>query len=171
MLFTSWNTVLTPERWGRIHEIMSFVKSFLELFKRKIRIRGSHFSLSLPLCSSHPSFNHIFSLLPLFFMAILILSFLSFPLLTLYFFQPAVVAGSPGRLLRSARFGLQCGRPAVVQLHTARATDPGESPHPSPPGQGHLHGQATPGGRRGRRGQGWSSSRRRIAATWAPTTL
>lgn len=68
--------------------------------------------------------------------------------------QPTIVTGSPGCLLRSAGSGLQPRRPTVVQLHTAGATDPGESPHPSPPGQGHLHRQAKRGGGRGRRGQG-----------------
>lgn len=68
--------------------------------------------------------------------------------------QPTVVAGSPRRLLRSAGSGLQSREPVVVQLHAAGATAPGESPYPSSPDQGHLHGQTAPGRRGGRGGQG-----------------
>lgn len=83
--------------------------------------------------------------------------------------QPTVVAGSPRRLLRSAGSSLQSREPVVVQLHAAGATAPGESPYPSSPDQGHLHGQTAPGRRGGRGGQGCSSSSRRIAVRELPS--
>lgn len=70
--------------------------------------------------------------------------------------QPAVVARSPRRLLRSAGPGVRSGGPAVVQLRSAGAPPPGEPPRQSSPHQGHLHRQAAPG-------RGRSRSRRRLA--------
>lgn len=70
--------------------------------------------------------------------------------------QPAIIARSPWRLLRSAGSFQWPRQPAVVQLHASGATGPGEPPHPSPPGQGRLHRQTTSGGGWGRRGWGWS---------------
>lgn len=64
--------------------------------------------------------------------------------------QPAVVARSPRRLLRSAGPGVRSGGPAVVQLRSAGAPPPGEPPHQSSPHQGHLHRQAAPGRGRSR---------------------
>lgn len=85
--------------------------------------------------------------------------------------QPAIIARSPGPFLRSAGSRLRPGRPAVVYFNSSGETDPGEPPHPSPPGQGCLHGQTLSGGRRGRRGRhGSRRSRITVSAAGARMT-
>lgn len=125
MLFTSWTALLMTERWGLPNEI-----------KRKNR----PFS---------------FKLLRFVWHAVTILEFmehtkpLHLPLVLCP--QPALIAWSPWPFLRSARSCLWPWWPAVVYFNSSGETDSGEPPHPSPPGQGCLHGQTLHGGRRGRR--------------------
>lgn len=71
---------------------------------------------------------------------------------------------TPWRLLPSAWSGLQPRWPCVVQLHAAGANGPGEPPHQSAPGSGHLHRQATRGG--GGRGGLQRGSPRRVGPPW-----
>lgn len=64
--------------------------------------------------------------------------------------QPALIAWSPWPFLRSARSYSWPWWPAVVYFNSSGETDSREPPHPSPPGQGCLHGQTLHRGRRGR---------------------
>lgn len=85
--------------------------------------------------------------------------------------QPTIVARSPGPFLRSAGPRLRPGRPVVVYFNSSGEADPGEAPHPSPPGQGCLHGQTLSGGRRGRCGRcGSRGSRITVSAAGARMT-
>lgn len=84
--------------------------------------------------------------------------------------QPTITARSPWSFLRSARPCLWPRGPAMVHFNSSGETDSGESPHPSPPGQGCLHGQTLSGGRRGRCGRRWSRGSR-IAAAGAWTAI
>lgn len=150
----------------RTGPIKYFIYLLMKLFREKIRIYihrlyfsffpSSHFFSPHSFLDNFPK-PHVLVLLPHLFPPPVCLCPPSH--------QPTVVAGSPRRLLRSAGSGLQSGEPVVVQLHAAGASAPGESPYPSSPDQGHLHGQTAPGRRGGRGGQGCCSSRssRRIA--------
>lgn len=104
--------------------------------------------------------------------------FLFLPLAFFFFFSPSSlptslqsspVAEKPRCVLCSAGSGLQPRWPAVVQLHTAGPTNPGEPPHQNPPRQGHLLRQTTSGGKHGRKhgGRGWGwNSWRGVAVAW-----
>lgn len=86
--------------------------------------------------------------------------------------QPTIIARSPRSFLRSARSCLWPGWPVMVYFNSSGETDSGEPPHPSPPGQGCLHGQTLSGGRRGRCGRCWSrGSRIAVSAAGAWTAI
>jgi len=185
LLFTSWTTLLTLYIWGlKINCYLKFLlvgkwiqsspscltPSFLPLFVTFFLL--SHIFHPLSFLSFHtitflPLSLFSYACLPFLFLLLSLFgcSSFCFPLPFPSSLQPAVIAGAPWRLLRSAGSGQRPRWSTVVQLHTTGATDPGEPPHQSSPGQGHLHGQATPGGRWGGRGPGGGGGRG-VAAAW-----
>lgn len=130
----------------------------------------------LPLLCSFPCTFLPFSTIPPFCLFLILFSLFvpsfhlpfCFPLL-ISSLQSSLVAEKPRCVLCSAGSGLQPRWPAVVQLHTAGPTNPGEPPHQNPPRQGHLLRQTTSGGKHGGKhgGRGWGwNSWRGVAVAW-----
>lgn len=183
MLFTSWNTVLITKRWGPIQIHKTGLMSLGRFqFTASCWLKSTT-TIRWPFNSVQLSANQVcwhqyspFKYFKCFWRQEKNIYFQSavsfFQISSLFFFllpfppsprlpvpptpQPAIVARSPRRLLRSAGPGVRSGGPAVVQLHSAGAPPPGEPPHQSSPHQGHLHRQAAPG-------RGRTCSRRRLA--------